>query len=289
LKKAMDAVVLFFTFSFKPHYYYEFHHNVPSFGSLFTLMLPLLLLVGRQPRLWRIVACGSGSILLWAMTFLVDRNLQTFLPLLVASTAGIIVLAWQRGWLARVGVGLLVSFQVLWGADAIFYSGHERLRSAVEIIMSGFAGTARTRLDSFQAAYLALGKSLPPNATVVLHGTHGQLGINRRVYLDWAGFQGLIDYRSLHSVAELDARFRSLGITHFARPMGIGAAPSKQEDILLSLFLSQYATAAGTFGGLELFAMPATPVPATASAPVIVLGVPGYPDGAYAIDKLGTH
>jgi hypothetical protein len=223
------------------------------------------------------------------MTFLVDRNLQTFLPVLVAATAGILVIAWDRGWGARVGLIPLVLMQVVWGADAMFYSGHDRLRSAVDLIRSGFAGTASTRFASYQASYVSLGKALPDDATVLLHGSHAQLGINHRVLLDWAGFQGLIDYRPIHSVRELDTYYRSLGITHVVRELGQRPAPSKQEDVLLSLYLSQNASSVGTFGGLELLALP-TMVPAERPpARVVLIGVRGYADGAYQLDRLGTQ
>lgn len=287
-KKLSDALVLFFTFSFKPHYYYEFHHNVPSFGSLFTLLLPIVPLLGRQPRLWRVIASGAASILLWSMTFLVDRNLQTFLPVLVAATAAIIMLTWDQGWLARGGLGVVVLLQIVWGGDALFYSGAARLHSAAEIIASGFAGRTKTRFDEFQAGYVALGRRLPENAVLLLRGTHGQLGIDRTVYLDWAGFQGLIDYRSVDSVEALDRLYRSLGITHIARAFLQGAS-SKQEDVLLALYLGRYAREMGMFGGLELFALPAAPVPPRPARPVVLLGVPGYPDGEYRLGQLGIY
>jgi hypothetical protein len=288
-EKLTGALVLFATFSFKPHYYWEFHHNVPSFGSLFTLLLPIVPFLGRQPRLWDAIVCAAGGVFLWAMTFLVDRNLQIFLPLLVVSTGGIIVLAWRRGGAARAGVGLLVALQVVWGADAMFYSGYDRMTSSMSLIRTGFTGSAKTRFSGYRTAYVELGASLPRRAVVLLHASHIHLGINRQVLLDWAGFQGIIDYRRFRTPRELHDFLKQIGVTHVVREAGQRAGSTKQEDVLLAIYLSRYATPVGNFGGLEVFALPADPPRVEPHLRVVALGVAGYRDGVYRIDQLGAQ
>jgi hypothetical protein len=289
VEKLINAVKVFFQFSFVPHYYFEFHHNVPSFGSLFTLLLPIVPFLGHRPRLWAVVGVASASIFIWAFTFLVDRNLQTFLPILVAATGAVIILAWRAGPIARFGLVPLVAMQVLWGGDAFFHSGHDRLRSAVDLIRSGYAGTASTRFAGYRTSYVKLGEALPRDATVLLHAAHVNLGINRRIVLDAAGFQAMLDYRPIRSLAELDAHYRSRGVTHIVRELGQSPGASKQEEVLFSLYVSRYATPLGTFGGLELFAMPKAPPPLDPSDRVVMLGVRGYEDGVYGIDQLGAY
>jgi hypothetical protein len=289
VEKLINASKLFFKFSFLPHYSFEIHHDAPFFGSLFTLLLPVVPFFGRRPRLWAVVGCASGAILIWALTFLVDRNLQTFLPLLVAATGAILVLAWRTGIVARVGLVPLVAMQLVWSGDAFFRSGYDRMRSAFDLIGSGYAGTAATRFAGYRSSYVTLGEALPRDATVLLHASHVHLGINRRVVLDWAGFQGMFDYRSVRSLAALDALYRSHGVTHIVRESGQRLASTKQEDVLFALYVGRYATSLGNFRGLELYALPPTPPPADPRDHVVMAGVHGYDDGIYTIDQLGAY
>jgi hypothetical protein len=291
LERLLNAVQQFGLFSFKPHYYFEIHHNFPAFGPLFTLTLPILLFLGRQPRLWLTAACASAAVFLWAMTFLVDRNLQTFLPWLVVATAATLVLAWRQGGIARLGVGLLVAFQVVWGADTMFYSfaGADRLLGGVNLIRSGITGNAKTRFDAFRADPRRLGASLPETATVLLHDSHMHLGIDRRVLLDWPGFQGLLDYRQLHTPRELHDALSAMGVTHVVREVSQRGSPVKQEDVLLALYLSDHAQSVGVFGGLEALAIAATPPPEGPEPRVLAFGVSGYPDGLYPLSQLNVE
>jgi hypothetical protein len=286
-KRIGDALGVFATFSFVPHY--TFRGNWPAFGSLFTLTLPLVIFLGWQRRLWVAAAMASGALLLWAMTFVVDRNLQTFLPLLMTTAAAIIVLGWRLGRVARMGIVALVGFQLLWGGDAFFYSANDRVRSALELIVSGFNGRAKTRFATYRNEYIQLGRALPPDAKVLLHAEHVSLGFDRTVLLDWAGFQGLIDYRGLNNVRELHERLRSFGITHIVHIPGARAASSKAEEVLFAAYVNRYAQRVGAFGGFQLLALPAQPPPITERWRALVLGgVAGYGNGLYDITQLGV-
>jgi hypothetical protein len=294
--KLVNALKMFFEFSFVPHYYFEFHHDVPTFGSLFTLLLPVVPFLGRRPRLWATVGVSSAAVLLWAFTFLVDRNLQTFLPLLVAATGATVVLAWRAGPIARLGLVPLVGLQLIWGGDAFFQTGYDRrqsgsdrMRSGIDLIRSGFAGGARARFAGYRPGHVTLGEALPRDATVLLHASHESLGIDRRIVLDWPGFQAMFDYRRVRSVAELDALYRSRGVTHIVRDYRQQPAPTKQEEVLFALYVGRYARSLGTFVGLELLALPATPPPPAANDRVVMTGVGGYADGVYTIDQLGAY
>jgi hypothetical protein len=145
-QKLWHALGLFFTFSFRPHY--TFNNDVPAFGSLFTLLLPGILLVLRRRSLVIAATVATLAMMTWCLTFNVDRNLQTFMPVVVCVTAGLLVALWRLGWLARVGLIPLVALQVVWGADAPFYAGHDRIQSSIDLIRSGFEGRAKTRFES---------------------------------------------------------------------------------------------------------------------------------------------
>jgi hypothetical protein len=285
--KLRHALQLFFTFSFKPHY--TFNNDVPSFGSLFTLLLPAILFVRARRSMAIAVIIASGALMTWCLTFNVDRNLQTFLPILVCVTAALLVKLWRVGWLARLGLIPLVGLQLAWGADAPFYAGHDRIESAMELMRSGFEGRARSRLDGYRSGYVAVGKALPRDAKVVLHTHHLSLGIDRDVLQDWAGFQGLITAAYSHTPRELYEYYRSLGITHLLEQPPARPASTKQEEVLFDVLVERYGVPTGHFGGFRLTALPSKPPPVEAPYQVLCLGLSGYADGLYPIETLTTN
>jgi hypothetical protein len=283
--KLTSALELFFTFSFEPHY--SFVDNLPVFGSTFTLSLPLLLFVGRAPRIWLGALASFGAIMLWALTYWVDRNLQVFLPLLIAVTAALMVRAWELGWLARAGVVALVLVQTAWGS-ALYFSGTDRMTAGMRLLRSGMQGRAEEQLRSHRADYVALGASLPKSAKVLLHDSHLSLGIDRPVYLDWVGYQAAIDYSTFRTPRDFDHRLRELGITHVVFLPGVQAPSTKQAEIIFDVFRDRYGRSPTSFGGLALFPMPAAAPPQEPPYQVLSIGVPELGDGLYPIEALGT-
>jgi hypothetical protein len=283
----LHAAKLFVTFSFVPHY--SFNNNVPVFGSLFTLLLPALVVVRGRSRLLVAVIIASGALLVWGMVYNVDRNLQIFMPVLVCVVAALIVKIWRLGAIARLGLIPLVGLQIVWGADALFYSSHERIHSAMDLIRSGFEGRAETRLSSYRSDYVAIGRALPPAARLLIHTSHISLGIDREVVLDWAGYQSFISYDRVHTPRQLFDYYRSLGITHFLSMTGSRPAASKQEEVLWHAFVSRYALNVGRFGGYRLQRMPDRAPPVENSYRVAVFGLRGYADGIYPIGAMTTN
>lgn len=281
--RVQSALALLVSFAFTPHY--SFVNGLPVFGPLFTLCL-LLLPVGKMGRrVWLAVAAALGALFMWSATYRVDRNLQVFMPLLAAVTGAVLLKIWRLGGVARVGISLLVGLQLCWGGDLMF-SGHDRLGSALALIKAGFDRRAAEHLAGYRRSYVELGRVLPADAVVVLHAMHSSLGLDRRVLLDWMGFQGQIDYRSFGSPRDLYDRFRALGVTHIVVGGGTAAAPTKQEDVIFAAFRAQHAQPVGQFGGLQLLAMPDRPPPRVASTQVLVLGLGGYADGVYDVRDL---
>jgi len=286
-QRLWQGIQLFFTFSFRPHY--SFTNGVPAFGSLFTLLLPALAVV--RPRRPLLVGSfvASGAVLLWACIYHIDRNLQTFMPVLVCVTGALIVGVWRLGWIARAGLIPLVALQVVWGADAPFYGGRVLIAHSFELIASGFQGRAEQRFEGFRKAFLDIDRALPGDARVLLHDQHVSLGIDREIVLDWPGFQALVSYASIRTPRELYDYFQSLGITHLLYPAHPRvAAASKQEEVMWRAFVAGYAPPVGSFGEYRLAAMPETPPPHRPPYRVATLRIPGYLDGIYPVDRLGT-
>jgi hypothetical protein len=282
-----DALRLSFVWSFQPHY--SFTHNVPNPGALFTLCLPMALAVRAPRRIWLGYAAGMGAIFAWGMIFHVDRHLQTFMPLVVATTAAVLVRAWELGWVARAGLLPLVGLQVVWGGDVAFYAGRGRIQSAMEMISSGYEGRAKARFEGFRAGDRAIGAALPKDARVVLHMYRPNLGIDRDLVLDWAGQQGLIVYEDIHGPRSLYDLYRSLGVTHLLWLPGRRGASTKQEDVLFSDFVHRFGKDARRFGAEELVALPSEPPPHDHPYRVLSLGLAGYADGLYPVEAMKTY
>ena len=278
---------LSFTWPFVSHY--SFTHYVPDGGALFTLCLPMVLALRSPRRIWLGYAAGMGALFAWGMIFRVDRHLQTFMPLLWATTAAVLVRAWELGSGARVGLTLLVGLQVVWGGDAAFYSGHARIQSAIDLIRSGYEGKAASRFDGFRANDRAIGAALPKEARVVLHMYRPNLGIDRDLVLDWAGQQALIFYEDIHGPRSFYDYYKDRGITHLLWIPGRRAASTKQEDVLFSDFVHRYGKGPHRFGGEELVAMPAKPPPPDPPYRVLALGLNGYADGLYPVEAMKTY
>jgi hypothetical protein len=284
-EKFVHGCKLFVQFSFEPHY--SFTRNVPAFGSLFTLLSPALIVV-RNSRLLIATVIASGALLLWGMLYNVDRNLQIFMPLFVCVTAALIVLIWRIGILARVGLIPLLLFQIIWGGDAFFYSEHDRVRSAIDLIRSGYEGRASTRFAGYRSEYLAIGRALPRDARLMIHTSHVNLGIDREVVLDWIGYQALISYDNVHTPRELFDYYHALGITHFLYETGRRLAGTKQEEVVWTAFITRYAESVASFSGYRLLRMPASAPAVETSYRVATLGLSGYADGIYPIAALNV-
>jgi hypothetical protein len=286
-ERLKHAFELFATFSFEPHY--SFTKSWPAFGSLFTLLLPTLLLLRESLRIWIGALLASGALLVWGFTYNIDRNLQIYLPLMVCVTAALIVRVWRLGWLARVGLAPLVLLQLVWGGDALFYSASERITSAMSLIRSGYDGNASRRFDGYRSTFLAAGKALPKNARLMMHTAHLSLGIDREVVMDWDGFQGFISYDELSTPRELYDYLRKRRITHVLIEPNVRSAPTKQEEVLFYDLMSRDAELLGYFGWFKIYRFPKKAPPARAPYRVVTIGLGGYADGLYPIKNLNTH
>jgi hypothetical protein len=217
-ERAWETLKTLFTFSFVPHNYPFFHHDVPVFGFLFTVASVLLLTFKRTARVWGLVFVIWIGMAIWLSIHARDRYLQALLPWMVAVTVAVIVLAWRSHWLHRVLMSALVGVQIIWGSDVPFFRTHQMIhdspfKATVDLIATGFEGNYEKRLKPF-GMMEKVGDTLPPDAKVLVHDVHLTLGLRNRRVSDAAGRQGAIVYGRMRSTRETYDLLRSLGVTH---------------------------------------------------------------------------
>ena len=281
-----NSLRLLVDFSYYPHGTW-YVGNRPIVGSLFTFLLPVIPFL-RRPRTLLVGAFGGlAMVFLWSWTYVVDRNLQVFLPILAAVVGATLARAVRLGWIARAGISALVACQVIAGGDLVF-SGFDRLANAATLIHSGIDGRAATRFASYRRSFLDLGEALPKNALVVLHNSHASLGIDRRLLLDWGGYQGLFDPHTYRTPRDLYSRWKALGVTHVVVQRGNHPTSTKQEEVVFAAFLDRFAGPTRRIGEFELMEVPINPPPVEAPYEVVMLGIPNYPDGLYKVEELSV-
>jgi hypothetical protein len=217
-RQVLDTIVVLPTFSFIPHDW-GFHGHRPVFGSLFTLLIPVLAFFRGRRRLWLLIAGIHVGILVWFVTSHQDRFLQALLPWMAACTAAMLTLVWQGPRFVRWGVALLVLFQLLWGADVYFIRTHNMigdspLKELINFVAAGQKGNYADRWRLHGGSLHSVGVTVPEDAVVLVHERHDRLGLGRNSISDTAGWQGAIDYVLLDTPNAAAAAWRKLGITH---------------------------------------------------------------------------
>lgn len=289
LEKIWNAVKLFFTFSFVPHYSFTKHYV--SMGSLFTLLLPTILLVRGKGRLAIGTFASFVGILCWALTYVGDRYLQAIIALPIAVTAAMLVRVWELGVIARVGLSVLVAFQMVWGADAMFYSGQGRLRSAVALITSGYDGK-RSPAQRYpqRKAQRQITQATPEDAVIMVRNYRVLLGLDRRTLSDVQSWQSLFFYERAKGARSLYEMYKDAGVTHLLYPPNARPAGTLQASIVFDDLVYNYCSARKRFGSLELVTMPKkAPPPDPKEYWVLNLAKDGYALGWYQIDQLGEY
>lgn len=214
------------TFSFIPNDW-GFHGKRPEFGSLFTLLIPVLLFLKANRRVWFTVLGIHVAVGLWFFINHQDRYLQCLVPAMAAVIVVALALAWQRGWSVRVAVVTLVAVQCVWGADAYFIPVHTMLgdspfRALGSYMAMGYRGEYDQRYH-FPSSSERFAEHLPQGAKILLHLYDTHLGLGTEFATDSAGWQGGIDYLETDSPAVTATLLRgSIGVTHIGWPANRG-------------------------------------------------------------------
>ncbi len=288
VKKSIEVLA---TFSFLPNDWEQFHGKFPVFGSLFTLLILCLPFVKKTARVWGLVIWVHVGLLAWYWVHHQDRYLQAIMPVIAAATAAMLVLVWRSGrHVVRGALSLLVALQVIWGGDVYFFPTHAMsgspIKKVVDLLAGGFQKKFGTRLV-VQGEMQALGKRLPQDATVLLHGFHGSLGVAHASVTDVPGWQYGLSYGYMRSFREVYDVLHGMHVTHLYWRNDVRALDSVASDIVFHGFANRYTVHQVKLGRSVLGEMPLEPPPATFNDNVVVFGCPrNYDTGLYKLADL---
>ncbi|HTA91029.1 MAG TPA: hypothetical protein VK745_15675 [Polyangiaceae bacterium] len=278
------------TFSFVPNDWARFHGQTPVFGSLFTLLLPCLLLCRSRLRLWGVIGWVHASILFWFWVHHQDRYLQGIMPLMTAATAALVISIWRLGLFASSALSVLIGLQVVWGGDVYFFQTHAMakspLKKSIDLLSSGFEHNYDTRF-AVQEQFQAVAAALPKHARVVVHDENNHLGLEAQSIMDRFPFEYGISYGLQSTPRAVYDLYRGLGATHILWAPKSKGTDSLAGDIMFFDFMIRRAPIVGSFGGLRLSEMPSTAPTEPFNDTVAVFACPGsYPTGLYRVSDL---
>jgi hypothetical protein len=218
-EKVKQTLLALPTFAFIPHNWEGMHGNRPVFGSLFTLMVPVLVFLRNMKRTWLLVVAVHLGIVVWFVTTHQDRYLQALVPWMTAATAAALFVAWQQGRAVRLALTVLVALQLVWGADVYFIRTHSMigdspLKALVDYMALGQEGRYAEHRKLHFGSLQKVGAELPPHAKVLLHEKHDRLGLGAASIADTLCWQGAVDYAVLDRPDAAAALWRQMGATH---------------------------------------------------------------------------
>lgn len=257
----------------------------PYLGVLFSLLLPCLLLVRGSRRIWLAAAVAVIAFFVWGNTAPNDRYLVSFLDLMIAVSAALMVRVWQAGWLGRAGLVPLVTLQLLWAGDAALVYGGKRLTAARNIPLRGLEGKPLEGRIQRQRNQMRVTAETPEDAVILSRNYKALLGLDRTIVSDVDVAGGYVAYSGLKDPRELYELLRARGITHMLYPVG-KRAPNRWNGTVLFDALFRYTTDQKRIGPLALGTLPPQPPPPTAPYRVLVYGVRGYASGLYPVEQL---
>jgi hypothetical protein len=278
LDKVRQCATGIFTFAFVPHDWPNFHRDLPVFGFLFTLTLPVLALARGAGRARLLAGCTLFGLFVWYWTFHQDRYLQALLPWMAAAASAALLFAWDSGVMARLGVVVLVAAQLAWGNDIPWLPNHAMIQDVPALhALRRLSSTYRNDLGArfqFGFGFEGVDRALPRDATVLLHEEYVRLGLNRRAVVDSARLQPAIDYRELGRPDRVDDLLKSLGVTHLVWSHG----PSVDREVPVSgelVFFGyalRYAEGRQDIGAFAVAKLPAHRPPAREPGLVAYIG-----------------
>lgn len=256
----------------------------PYMGSLFSLLLPCVLVVRGRRRVLFTAGVATLAIIVWANTAANDRYMLAFYDLCIGSALALMVQVWDLGWLARVGLSCLVGLQLIWGGDAMLFYGKKQLDAGLALIVDGYSEQSDDRLNA-KVTQQQITKATPKNAVILSRNYKGLLGLDRLVLSDIPSMQDYISYSHIADPRAFYELLRSRGVTHLMYPRN-DRRPGRWNNILLFAEVFRLGQDTRRFSKLMLTELPAQAPPPSAPYLVLASAQREYPDGVYRIEQL---
>ncbi len=256
-----SSVQALFAYSFSPNDWSRFHGDRPVFGSLLTILLPIILWVKQTRRVWVLIGWIHGAIFIWYWVHHQDRYLQAILPLMAAATASSLILIFRQLQLAiRSAVWLVIVVQLATAADVYFLATHamagSAIRRVVENLGFGHAGKYAERF-TIEPRITTLSKYLPGDARVLFHELQSHLGTGREAVRDAVLWQYGLNYSQAKNPAELHRWLKEMGVTHLVTTANKSNGSDRLAgDFLFFDFVYRRARFTKDIDGLLLFENP---------------------------------
>lgn len=217
--KVRDTLKAAFEFSFYPHAWAGVNDNATVVGSLFTLLLPLMLWVRPRWRVLLLAACTHVSLFVWWNTYRDTRYLQAVMPWMAACVAATLAAAWRTNSLPlRGAIVTLVGLQIVWTGDAYLLRSQELL-AALPLRALSFDKEDPFPRNGFPGEALApIGERLPKGSRLVGHDFYQSVGVGVPAITDNPDWQGAIDYLQIEPPDEVLRHWLELGGTHLLWP-----------------------------------------------------------------------
>jgi hypothetical protein len=268
-------------FSFLPNDWSRFHGDRPVFGSLFTLLSPLLFFLRKTKRSWILVGWVHLALVTWYWVHHQDRYLQAILPLMASATAAILVLAFQQLRPAiRTLLAVLVGTQIALGADVYFIATHAMTGSAVkrvvELLSLGHQGKFEERFE-VERRYSALAAAIPPKARILFHDMQAHLGSEHEGIRDVALWQSGINYSLTKHPNDIHRLLKEMGASYIVvNPGKTTGSDRLSSDLLFLDFVYRRTERLPDVEGLHVFRLPENPraVPFRDRALLVKCGTP---------------
>jgi len=223
LTKLWQALLASINFSFSPDGGFTWDNTeLPLFGSLFTLLIPVLLVMRKTRRIWWQVGAIHLGLACWFLTTHQERFLQALAPWLAAVTAVILFRLWQMGLFVRLALLPLVVLQLNWGLDLLTLPRHSMtgqapLRLALEYFASAYDKRRETRFALPDSAE-HLSWLVVQGSRVLVHVHRLRLGLGVETVTDETGWQGKLNYLEDKTPNDTIKNWQELGITHVMWP-----------------------------------------------------------------------
>ncbi|HMA96653.1 MAG TPA: hypothetical protein VKP30_28400, partial [Polyangiaceae bacterium] len=244
--KLMDAAKALVTFSFVPNDF-DWHGQRPTFGSLFTLLIPVTLLLKAPLRVWLLMLGTHLGLAIWYLTSHQDRFLQALVPWMATYVAVVLALVWRRGRLPRAAAAVMVLSQLVSGLDVYFIRTHVMLGDSVIrelslLLASGHEGKYQQRYSVVDPTFEQTARALNAETVLLQHNYQARLGLGVRVVSDGPGWQGAIEYLDHDSPQSTAQLMRGFGVNEvFRRGEHGGMSPTDAaREIVLLRWLQSY-------------------------------------------------